>query len=133
EEDGIELLAELVRSPVLKALHFLDREKPVPKIAEHAGGGAPDPEIAQGFEGAQRIGVELALVIDAAHPRTLDEVVGQDLVPQIHDLFALREEAMATDVEPIAFVLHCAADATNVGGILLDDRNGFALLGEQIA
>ncbi len=40
---------------------------------------------------------------------------------------------MAADIEPIAFVLHRAADAADVGDILLDDRNGFALLGEQIA
>ena len=133
EEDRIEFLAELVGGPVLKALHLADREQLVLQVARHAQGGAPQAQIPQRLEGAQRIGVELALVIDAAHARALDEVVGQDLVPQVDDLLALREEAMPTDIEAVALIFDGAADAANIGLVLFDDRDGLARLGQQIS
>ena len=62
-------------------------------------GALQEPEIAQRLEGLQRIGIELAAVEDARQPRPLDEVVGQDLVPEVDDLLRLREEPMAADIE----------------------------------
>ena len=47
----------------------------------------------------------LAVVVDAATTRALEQVVGQQLVPQVLDLLRLREEAVAADVEVVALVL----------------------------
>ena len=63
------------------------------------------PSLRSASKALQRIGVELAAVVDARQPRPLDEVVGQDLVPQIHDLLRLGEEAVAADVEQEALVV----------------------------
>src|SRR5690606_12003647 len=98
----------------------------------HARSRAQQAEIAQRLECAQRVGVELALVVDAAHPRALDEVVGQNLVPQVDDLLALREEPMPTDVEAVAPMLDRTADPADVGRVLLDDRDGLAGPGQQV-
>ena len=64
-----------------------------------------DAEIAQRLEGAQRIGIEFAAVVDARQPRPLDEIVGQDLVPQVDHFLRLGEEAVAADVEQEALVV----------------------------
>ena len=94
--------------------------------------GLDEAEVAQRLEGAQRVGVEPALVEDARQARPLDEVVGQDLVPQRHDLARLREEAVAADVEQEALVIDRAADAADIGRILLDDVDAAAGLGELV-
>src|SRR6185312_10856627 len=117
EEDVEELLAELVDGPVLEALHLLAREQARLGVGCHAAGRAPDSEVPQRLEPAQRIGIKFAVIEDAAHPRPLDEVVGQDLVPQVHYLARLRKEAVSANVEAEALVLDGPADAADVGRI----------------
>src|SRR3546814_1395107 len=94
----------LVDRPVLETTHFLLGQQLRRGIAHHAQGRPHDAEVPQRLERAQRIGVEFALIIDAAHPRPLDEIVGQNLVPQLDDFAALRKEAMPTDVEAKALM-----------------------------
>ena len=133
EEDRIEALAELVGGPVLEAFHLLDREELVAKVGDHAGGRAQDAKVGQSLEGPEGIAVELALVIDAAHPGALDEIVlAEDLVPHVDDLRALRKEAVPADVEAIAFVLHGPADPADVNRILFDNRDRLTLLSQQV-
>src|SRR3546814_19793035 len=79
-----------------------------------------DAQIPQRLERAQRIGIIFALLIDSAHPRPLDEIVGQDLVPQVDDFLAFREEAVTADVEAKALMLDRAADAADIMRDLLD-------------
>ena len=110
EEDVEELLAELVDGPILERLHVLAREKPGLAIGEHAHRRAPQPQVAERLEPAQRIGIIFAVVKDAAHPRPLNEVVREDLVPEVDHLARLGEEAVPADVEAEAVVLDGAAD-----------------------
>ena len=101
EENRIELVAELVDRPVFKALHILVREDLRLGIAQHTKRRAPDAEIPQGFKRPQRVTVEFSFIIDAAHPRTLDKVVGQDFIPQIDDFLAFGKEAMPANIKAI--------------------------------
>ena len=64
----------------------------------------------------------MAVVVDARQARALDEVVGQDLLPEVDDLLGLGEEAVAADVEQEVLVAGGAADAADVGRVGLDDR-----------
>src|SRR3546814_13641004 len=87
EEDRIELVSELIDHPVLKAANVLSGLQLPAEIAEHAERGTKNPQLGQGFESPQRVAVEFALIIDAAHAGTLNEVVRQDHIPAIHYLF----------------------------------------------
>ena len=70
-----------------------------------------EAEVAQAFHGSQRIVVELAVVVDAAHAGPHQEIlVGQDLVPERLDFGHLGEEAVAADVEAPAVALDGPAD-----------------------
>ena len=132
EKDRIEFVAELVDRPILETAHALVGEGLGPGIARHAQTRTPDAQIEQRLEGAQRIAVEFALIIDAAHTWALDEIVGQNLVPQIDDFLRFREKAMPADVEAKALVLDRAADAADIALVLFDHRHLIALLGQQI-
>ena len=87
---------------------------------------------AQRLEGLERISVELAFVIDSRQAGTVDEIVWQDLVPEIDDFLRFREEAVAADVEQKAFVIDRAADAADIDRVLFDDVDGFAGLRERV-
>src|SRR3546814_15638860 len=73
EEDRIELVSELIDHPVLKAANVLSGLQLPAEIAEHTERGTKNPQIGQGFESPQRVAVEFALIIDAAHAGTLNE------------------------------------------------------------
>ena len=45
------------------------------------------PRLNKSLKGTQRIAVEFAFIINAAHPWALNEIVGQNFVPQINDFF----------------------------------------------
>ena len=83
-------------------------------IGQHAGGAGEYPEIAQRLERAQRIGIEFSAIIDARQPRPRDEVVRQDLVPEVDDFLGLGEEPVAANVEQEILVPHGAADAADI-------------------
>ncbi len=51
-------------------------------IGGKAGEALLEPQIAQGLESLQRIGVELARVINARQPRPVEKIVRKDLVPE---------------------------------------------------
>ena len=132
EEDRIQLVAELVDHPVLEAPDVPARRDLRLEVACHAQRRRPRPQVEQRLERAQRIAVEPAAIEDAAHARALDEIVGQDLVPQIDHLPRLREEPVPADVEAEAVMLHGAADPAHVHRILLDHRDAVAEPGELI-
>src|SRR3546814_17860781 len=70
EEDRIELVSELIDHPVLTAANVLSGLQLPAEIAEHTERGTKTPQIGQGFESPQRVAVQLAIIIDAAHPGT---------------------------------------------------------------
>jgi hypothetical protein len=118
---------------LFEGLHGLVREDAPAGIREHAHGAAEDAQIEEGFERAQWVRVELAAVIDARHARADDEIIRQEFVPEIDDFARLREEAVAANVEAIAFMDDGAADAADILRVLLGDENAHVLLGEKIA
>ena len=72
------------------------------------------PRLPSALNGLERVVVELAAVVDAAHPGPQEEVlVGQDLVPQVRDRLHLGEEPVATDVEAPAVALRGLRDAAD--------------------
>ena len=76
-------------------------------------------EVRSAFIGFERVVVELAAVVDAAHPGPLEELVGaEDLEPEVVDRLDLGEEPVAADVEAPAVALDGAADpADDVVGL----------------
>jgi hypothetical protein len=58
----------------------------------------------------------LAVVVDAAQARALDETIGQDLAPEIDDLLRLREEAVAPDIEKKVLIVNRSANAADING-----------------
>jgi hypothetical protein len=83
-------------------------------------------------ERLERIGEEATGVIDARKPGPLDKIVGQNLVPQVGHFLRFGKEAMAANVEQIAVVILCPADASDVALVHLDDGCRDGCLGEQI-
>ena len=132
EEDREQPVAELVRHPLAKVLRVGVGKRLLVGVRQHAHRALDDAEVAQRLERLQRIGVELAVVVDAAQARALDEVVGQDLVPEVDDLLRLGEEAVAADVEKKALIVNGAADAADIGRVGLDHGGGDLGLRQQI-
>ena len=132
EEDREQPLAELVGDPVVEALGIGGGEGLLVQVGEHAQRQLDVAEVVQRLEGLERIGEVVAVVVDARQPRALDEVVGQDLLPEVDHLLRLGEEAVAADVEQEVLVAGGAADAADVGRIGLDHRRGDAALGQQV-
>src|SRR5690606_14347185 len=99
EEDREEALAKLVGDPIVECLRLLVRKRLFVHERKNAHGALDDAEVAERFERFQRIGIILAVVIDAAHARPRNEILRQDLVPEIDDLFGFRKEAVPTYVE----------------------------------
>ena len=114
EEGAVEAPAEAGHQPVLVVGLVLRRADAGPEVGEAAQDGLPQPQVAQGVERLERVVVELALVVDAAHAGPEHEVaLGQDLVPQGLHLGDLGEEAVSAQVEAPAVPLHGAADAAH--------------------
>ena len=98
-------LSEAVRDPLLEVL--FDRVRLVMPfhVAQH------DPQSVDRTEPAQRVGrlervvKEPAVVMNAGEPWDRNEFRPENLVPEIFDRLDFREEAVAADVEPKAFVL----------------------------
>ena len=126
-------MAELVDRPVFEALHIFFGEEFGPAKTCHAQRRADDAKITQRFEGAERIAVEFAFIINAAHPRTLDEIVGQDFIPQRDHFLRFRKKAVAADVEAEALMFDGPADPADIDGVFLDNRDTKPLFRKQIS
>ena len=86
----------------------------------------------QSFERAQWIAVKFAFIIYPAHARTLNEVVGQNLVPQIDNVFRLGKKAVAPDIKAISVHFDSAADATDLTFVFFNDGNAIPFFRQQI-
>ncbi len=69
--------------------------------------------------------------MDAREPRHGDELVLQDLVPQVIDRLDLREEAMPADVEPVPLVLRRPRDPAHQL-VRFQHGDSHALLRQQV-
>ena len=132
EENLEQPLAELVAHPFMESARRRDGKNFRVGVGRQARRAGEHAELEQRFEGLERVGEELAVVVDARQPRPRDEIVGQDLLPQRHDLLRFGEEAVAADVEQEALVVDGAADAADIDRVALDDEDGPRLLGQAI-
>ena len=119
EEVPVEPPSVVAGDVALEVGLVLRRPDAHPRVRRRATHRLDEPEAAQRVERLDRIVDELALVVDVAHPRAAQELVGaEDLEPEIVDRLHLGEEAMTADVEAPAVALDGAADPA-------DDRVGF--------
>ena len=125
-----EPLAELIAHPLVHGLRLFHRKGAGISERGETGETLGEAELAQSLEGFQRIGVELAAVEDAREARALDEIIRQDLVPEIDNFLRFREEAMPADVEEKALVIDRPADAADVDRVLFEDEDAAAGFGE---
>ena len=91
-----------------------------------------DAQILQRLKRLERVGVELSAIEDAREARPFEKIVGQDFVPEIDDFLGLGEEAMAADVEQKALVVRGAADAADIGRVLLEYEDVAAVFGQGV-
>ena len=132
EEDRKQLVTKLVYRPILKAADIFVRKGLGLHIARHAQRRPHNAKVEKCFERAQRIAVEFAFIIDPAHARTLNEVVGQNLVPQIDNVFRLRKKAVAPDIKAISVHFNSAADAADITFVFFNDGNAIPFFCQQI-
>jgi hypothetical protein len=74
---------------------------------------------------------EFSIVINAGEPRTIEEFVLEDLRPDLVDFIPLREEAVPTDIEEVAFVIHRARQSAN-RVVRLQDNSRYLVLGKFV-
>ena len=126
-------MTKLVYRPILKAADIFIRKGLGLHIARHAQRRSDNAKVEQCFERTQRIAVESAFIIDPAHARTLNEVVGQNLVPQIDHFFRFGKKAVAADVKAISVNFDRAADAADIAFVFFDDGDAVPLFRQQIS
>ncbi len=133
EEDLEQHAAEAVDDPVLEALLGADRPHPRLEIAEDHERRSPDPEVPEGVGRLERIVEESLVVVDPAEAVAYDQLVAEDLLPDPVHFLALREEAVAADVEAVAFILVGAADPADHRGVGLQDHASVPVPGELVS
>src|SRR5690606_986900 len=106
---------------------------PGPQVGRDTAARLEDTEPAQGVGRPQWVVEERAPVVDAAHPRSEQEVLAvQDLMPEPLDNVHFGEEAVPADIEAPAVPLHGAADAAD-DLIGLEDLNRLAALSQAVS
>jgi hypothetical protein len=122
EKNLVEPAAEPVRHPLLEIL--LDRVRTIMPfhVTEEDPERVDRPQPSQGIPGAERIIEEASVVMNAGQARDGDELLAQNLVPQLFDGPDLREEPVAADVEPETLVA-CRAGQPAHDVIRLEDGN----------
>ena len=123
EERVVEASTEVRRHPVLEAVHSL----PVPvqlasEVGERAESRLEQAETRDDVARLERVGVVVALVVDAGKARPDEELVAEHRLPQAVDLGELREEPMTAEVEAVSVVFDRLGDATD-DPIRLVDRS----------
>src|SRR5262249_59902585 len=114
--------AEPVADPVLEAAVRFDWLCLRTKVAGHHRGERERTEIGEHVGRLQRVVEEPAAVIDSREPRTLEQIVAEELVPQLAHARDLRKEAVTADVEAEAFVDDGLRKAADLRVAIEDDR-----------
>ncbi len=132
EEVLVEPPAEPRGDETLQRGLVLRRLDPHPEVRGHAAHGFDRSEVRQSVLRVDRVVVELAAVVDAAHAGTAQELVGaEDLEPEVVDRLHLGEEPVPTDVEAPPVAHRGAADATH-DRVGLEHRGGHAALRQHV-
>ena len=83
----------------MEGLGITDRKRAGMGVGGKAGDALHEPQIAQGLESLERIGIELPRVINARQPRPVEKIVRKDFIPERHHFPRFREKAVASDIE----------------------------------
>ncbi len=131
EEDLEEPLPEPIGDPLFEV--FLHRVgTPVPaEVAQHHPHGLDHAEPSKRVAGLEGIVEILPIVENPGHARHGDELVPQNLVPEVEHRSDLGEEAMPPDIEAVSLVSRGAGDASDhvVG---LEHGDGISVAGQEI-
>ena len=122
EEVPEEPSAETVGYPLVEGGFILAGADLPLGVAEQNPRRLVGAHVEQRVERLQRVGEIFLAIENAAHPRALQEVVGQDFLPQRLDALHFGEEAVAADVVAIALVDLGAGDAADLATLLKDNR-----------
>src|SRR5262249_35299354 len=132
EEDLEKPAAKLRDHPILEAAGTPAGREAGARIGERAAQRLHPAQLEERPGTPWRVAAELSPVVDARRTPPQEQVVRQDLGPQVFDLFRFGKEAVATYVEMESFVLLCARNAPHVARIALQDRRRDALLAEEV-
>ena len=94
----------MVGHPVLEALWMSIGNNASLDIAGDTANRLNEAKIEQGIEGFEWIIEIFASIDDTGKARTNEQIIAQNLGPQIFDLSALGKEAMAADIKAVAIV-----------------------------
>src|SRR5919199_6086784 len=108
------------------------RKHPRLQVREGAARRFERAELRQRLRSFQRIREVLAAVVDARRAGPHQQIVAEDLGPEILDLLRFGEEAMPPDIEVEALVGLRPRDAADVPWIALEDSDGDEALAEQV-
>ncbi|CAB4882193.1 unannotated protein [freshwater metagenome] len=102
EEDLVETTAEAAGDPLLEGVLRTSRTQPRRGVAEPTARELRGTELAHELRRRERVVDEAAAVEDPREARTLEQLVAEDLVPELLDLGGFRVEAVAAEIEPPA-------------------------------
>ena len=128
----VEPLAEAVGDPLLEVLLLALGLERGPQVGEAGADELDRAELAHDVHAVERVLEELAVPEDPRLARALQELLLHDLVPELVDLVALGEEAVAAEVEPVAVADLGLGDAADLV-LRLEHDHGHATLREQVA
>src|SRR6185312_10047519 len=131
EEELVQSASESIAHPLLERILHGIRVQSGVDVTRHDSYRIHDAESAEGIACLQRIVEVLAAVVDSRQSRDIDELIAEQLFPELLDGSDLGEETMATDVEPVSLVLRSLGDpAYRVTGF--EHGYGHTALGEQV-
>jgi hypothetical protein len=131
EKDLEQALPETVADPCGKIVFGTDWESLGPDIAEYTAGGFQRTKANQGVHSLEGVIKELAIVEDARHPRALQEILSEELVPHAVDEGDLCEKTVPPDVEEVSLVLGSPGQAT-YGVACFEDGRFYAIPGKLV-
>src|SRR5208337_4701574 len=105
EKDAEQSLTKLVCDPVLKGFRVARGVEPRSHKRKHAERRLDQTEFRQRLEWFQWIRVELATVVNARRPGTIEHVLTRNLGPKILDVAGLREEPVPADIKAEVLVV----------------------------
>ena len=132
EEDLEESSSELVRHPVLEGARLPAADEPCLEIGQRAADRLEGAQLHQRLGAVERVGEVLAPVVDARRTRPHQEIVTEDLGPEILHLVRFRKEPVPSDVEAKPLVALGPRDAADMDRIALEHRDPHSAFGEEV-
>ena len=127
EEELEEAAAEARSDPLLIALLGAAPRQPGASIGGEAAGQLERADLGEDVARAQRVLDEATPPVDPREPWPDQQLLPQKLLPEVFDLLALGEEAVAAEVEAVAVAKDGAGEAADLPLGLEDDHRDVPL------